>query len=53
MTSGLNKYADMDGGSPLVKALGPDGAQKLIVRITALGTVIEQVVRARVNDLSF
>ena len=26
---------------------------KLIVRLTALGTVIEQVVRARVNDLSF
>ena len=53
LSYGLNKYADMDGGSPLVKALGQEGFQKLAVKATALGTVIEQVLRTRVNDLSF
>jgi hypothetical protein len=50
---GINKMAEMDGGSLLVKQLGQDGFLKLAAKITALGPVIEQVLRARVNDLSF
>jgi hypothetical protein len=53
LSSGLNKFADMEGGSPLVKALGQEGFQKLAIKATALGTVIDQVLRVRVNDLSF
>lgn len=53
LSSGLNKLADMDGGTPLVKALGQDGFQKLAIKATALGTLIDQVLRVRVNDLSF
>jgi hypothetical protein len=53
LSSGLNKFADMDGGSPLVRALGQEGFQKLVVKVTELGAVIEQVLRSRVNDLSF
>jgi hypothetical protein len=53
LSSGLNKFADLDGGSTLVKALGQDGFQKLAIKATALGTVIDQVLRVRVNDLSF
>jgi len=53
LSSGVNKMADMDGGSLLVKALGQEGFLKLAAKITALGPVIDQVMRARVNDLSF
>ena len=53
LSSGLTKMADMDGGSPLVKALGQEAFLKLAAKITALGPVIDQVLRARVNDLSF
>lgn len=53
LSYGINKIAEMDGGSLLVKQLGQEGFLKLAARITALGPVLEQVMRARVNDLSF
>ena len=53
LSSGFTKYAEIDGGSPLVKQLGPDGAARLLAKFAAISTVIEQVVRTRVADLSF
>jgi hypothetical protein len=53
LSYGINKMAEMDGGSLLVKQLGQEGFLKLAAKITALGPVIEQVMRARVGDLSF
>jgi hypothetical protein len=48
-----NKYADLDGGPVLVKALGPEGAAKLLAKFTGVATLVEQIVRSRVEDLSF
>lgn len=53
LSSGMNKYADLDAGSPLLQKLGPEGVAKLLAKFTGISTVIEQVVRARVADLSF
>jgi hypothetical protein len=47
------KYADLDTGSPILRELGPDGAAKLGAKLTPITTVIENVVRNRVADLSF
>ena len=53
LSTGYSKYADLDGGSPLVRALGQDGAAKVLGKLTGIATLIEQVVRSRVADLSF
>ncbi len=53
LSYGINKLAEMDGGSLLVKQLGQEGFLKLAAKITSLGPVIEQVMRARVSELSF
>ena len=53
LSVGLTKYADLDGGNPMVRALGPEGAAKLLAKFTGVSTLIEQVVRSRVADLSF
>jgi hypothetical protein len=53
LSSGLNKYAELDAGSPLLQKLGPEGVAKLLAKFTGISTVIEQIVRARVADLSF
>jgi hypothetical protein len=47
------KFADLDTGSPLVRELGQDGSSKLLEKFTNLVTVVENVVRTRVADLSF
>ena len=48
-----SEYAELDAGSPLLQKLGPDGVNKLLAKFTGISTVIEQIVRARVTDLSF
>lgn len=47
------KFADLDSGGPLVKELGAEGAAKLLAKFNPLVTVIENVIRTRVTDLSF
>jgi hypothetical protein len=51
--SWLNKMADIDGGSPIARALGPAGAAKLLAKTAGMATLVEQVVRRRVPDLSY
>jgi hypothetical protein len=46
-------WADLDAPSPFVKALGAEGAAKVLAKFTGVATVIETVARARVADLSF
>jgi len=47
------KWAELDAGNPMVKALGPDGAAKVLAKFTAVATLVEQVIRNRQADLSF
>ncbi len=47
------KYADLDGGAVLTKALGPEGAAKVLAKFTGIANLVEQVVRNRMDDLSF
>jgi hypothetical protein len=51
--SWLSKMADIDIGSPITRALGPAGAAKLLAKTAGMGTLVEQVVRRRVADLSY
>jgi hypothetical protein len=51
--SWLTKMADIDLGSPITRALGPAGAAKLLAKTAGMGTLVEQVVRRRVPDLSY
>jgi len=51
--SWLSKMADIDAGSPIARALGPAGAAKLLAKTAGMGTLVEQVVRRRVPDLSY
>ena len=51
--SWLTKMADIDGGSPITRALGPAGAAKLLAKTAGMATLVEQVVRRRVPDLSY
>lgn len=53
LSSGFGKFAELDAGNPLVRQLGPEGAAKVLGKFAAIATVIEQVVRTRVADLSF
>ena len=53
LSAGYAKYAEMDGGSPIVKALGEEGAARVLGKFTGVATLVEQVVRNRVADLSF
>ena len=53
ITVGYAKYADIDAGNPMVKALGAEGAAKLLAKFAGVATLIEQVVRSRQADLSF
>lgn len=51
--SWLSKMADIDVGSPITRALGPAGAAKLLAKTAGMGTLVEQVVRRRVPDLTY
>ena len=48
-----NKFADLEAGNPLTQVLGQEAAGKLQAKGTGLATVVEQLVRRRVADLSF
>jgi hypothetical protein len=47
------KAADLDAGSPVTRALGADGAAKLMAKTAGMTTLIEQVVRREVPELSY
>lgn len=49
----LNRFADLEAGSPMTQALGPDGAAKLAAKSAGFATLVEELVRRRVADLSF
>ena len=49
----VKDYADLDKGPPTTRILGADGAAKLAMKRGTMATLIEQVVRRRVADLSF
>jgi hypothetical protein len=53
LSSGFGKFAELDLGNPLVRQLGPEGAAKVLAKFAAISTLIEQVIRTRVADLSF
>jgi hypothetical protein len=53
VSTGYQKYAQMDGGPFLTQQLGADGAAKLNAKFASFRTVVEVVVRHRVDDLSW
>lgn len=53
MSTGYQKYAQMDGGPFLTQQLGEDGAAKLNAKFAPFRTTVEVLVRHRVDDLSF
>jgi hypothetical protein len=53
MSTGYQKYADMDGGTFLTKQLGADGLAKLNEKFAPIRTLVEVIVRHRVDDLSW
>jgi hypothetical protein len=53
VTTGYQKYAQMDGGPFLTQQLGADGAAKLNAKFAPFRTTVDVVVRHRVDDLSF
>jgi len=48
-----NKFADLEAGNPLTQVLGQEAAAKLQAKGVGMATVVEQLVRRRVADLSF
>ena len=48
-----NKFADLEAGNPLTQVLGQEAAAKLQAKGVGMATVVEQLVRRRVPDLSF
>jgi len=53
MSTAYSKFADMDGGPFITKQLGQEGAAKVNAKFIGIRTLIEVVVRTRVQDLSF
>jgi hypothetical protein len=53
MSTGYQKYAQMDGGPFMTQQLGEDGAAKLAAKFAPFRTTVEVLVRHRVDDLSF
>jgi len=52
-TTPLDKYAELDGPSPFLKALGQDVLTKLEPRLASMSAGFETIVRTRQADLSF
>jgi hypothetical protein len=48
-----NKFGDLEAGNPVTQVLGQEAAAKLQAKGTGLVTVVDQLVRRRVADLSF
>lgn len=53
LSTGYQKYAQMDGGPFLTQQLGADAAAKLNAKFAPFRTLVEVVVRHRVDDLSW
>ena len=53
MTTGYQKFAEMDGGPFLTKQLGAEGAAALNAKFAPMRTLVEVVVRHRVDELSW
>ncbi len=53
MSTAISKFADLDGGTFLIKQLGQEGAAKVNAKFAGIRTLVEVVVRSRVPDLSF
>ena len=53
MSTVYSKFADLDGGTFLVKQLGQAGADRVNAKFVGIRTLIEVLVRRRVQDLSF
>jgi len=53
MSTGYQKYAEMDGGPPLTKLLGTEAAAALNAKFRPTRTLVEVVVRHRVDELSW
>src|SRR5437762_2410660 len=49
----VTKMADIDGGNPITRALGPEGAAKLLMKANGISTQVESLVRRRVPELSY
>ena len=49
----MTKFADLDVPPPLLRALGPEGAAKLMAKLNDLATVVENTILVRQTDLSF
>jgi len=48
-----DKYADLDGGPSLNRILGQEAAAKVLAKADPLRTLVQRVVRIRVEELSF
>jgi hypothetical protein len=53
MSTIYTKYADLDGGPFMTKQLGQAAADKLNAKFVGIRTLVEVIVRRRVEDLSF
>ena len=53
LTTWYNKFADMDGGGILGRMVGQQEAGRLLAKGNTMSTLVEQVVRRRVADLSY
>ena len=53
MSSALTKYGDLEGGPFLTKQLGAEASNRINAKFTGIRTVMEVVVRRRVDELSF
>lgn len=53
LTTYYDKFADLDAGPALTRLLGTEGSAKVLAKTVGLGTLVEQVVRRRVADLSY
>ena len=47
------KFADLDGGSPVEKALGPEGRRKLRQKSAGVIASMEKMVARRIAELSY
>jgi hypothetical protein len=49
----LSKFSDLDAPPPLLRALGPEEAAKLMAKFNGLATVLENTILIRQGNLSF
>jgi hypothetical protein len=53
MSTVYSKFADLDGGPFMTKQLGQEAANKVTAKFAGIRTLVEVLVRRRVEDLSF